>query len=942
MTQAWRLPSGGRIDRGRTVTFTFEGRVYEGHPGDTAASALLANGVRLFGRSFKYHRPRGLLAAGVEEPNALFDARLGAWHDANARATTLPVADGLVLKGVNAKPDLASDRRRFFDCFARFLPAGFYYKTFIRPSWQAYESRIREAAGLGTVDPSGDFSNHETQTASCDVLIVGAGAAGLTAAREAAASGQTVWLVEQEAIPGGQALWRFADGADDAQQAWDELAARPNVTAKLSTQAAAIYDSNVVALLERRQRAADGWAKERLWLLHPGRVVLATGAIEQPLVFPDNDRPGVMLASAAAAYVRRWAVLPGNRIVVATNNDDGYVAAKVLRDAGAAVLIADVRPDPPTELADGIDMHAGTVPLGVETNRHAVGAVRLGPADTSDPKAKGETVACDLIAVSGGWMPAAHLFSQAGGRLAYDETLCCFRPQARPEGVEIVGAADAEDFPAVQAYWRVPVPGTRQWIDFQHDVTTKDVELAAREGYVSVEHLKRYTTLGMATDQGKTGNLAGLQLLAAETERSPAEVGTTTFRPPYTPLLMGAITGLARGARLATRRHLPAHEAHIASGALFRDYGLWYRPAAYPLPDESVESAIAREVLAVRRSAGLMDGSSLGKIEVAGPDAAEFVNRLFYNELKTLKPGRLRYCLMLSEKGTVFDDGVVARLAPDRYLLSPSSSHVDAVMAMLEEWHQGEWPTLKVAYHDVTQAWATLAVSGPRAPEVMAKLATDIDLREAALPHMALAEGTVEGVRARVARVSFTGERSFEISVPASYGAALWERLLQLGRFASIAPYGIEALMTLRTEKGYILIGRDTDGVTLPQDLGVLGPLKNKRIDYVGRRSLMTPDATRDDRRQLIGLASADPATPLPNGAHVVTGKGTTFRSIGFVTSSYPSPTLQRPVALALVERGRALVAEGAEVSIYHLGQRYSARAVQPAFWDPQGLRLHG
>jgi sarcosine oxidase subunit alpha len=318
------------------------------------------------------------------------------------------------------------------------------------------------------------------------------------------------------------------------------------------------------------------------------------------------------------------------------------------------------------------------------------------------------------------------------------------------------------------------------------------------------------------------------------------------------------------------------------------------------------------------------------------------VNRLFYNELKTLKPGRLRYCLMLSEKGTVFDDGVVARLAPDRFLLSPSSSHVDAVLAMLEEWHQGEWPDLKVAYHDVTQAWATLAVSGPRAAEVMAKLATDMNLADAALPHMALAEGKVEGVTARIARVSFTGERSYEISVPAGYGAALWERLLHLGRFASIVPYGLEALMTLRTEKGYILIGRDTDGVTLPQDLGVLGPLKNKTIDYVGRRSLMTPEATRDDRRQLIGLAAADPSAPLPNGAHVVTGTGTAFRSIGFVTSSYASPTLRRPVALALVERGRALVAAGAELEVWHLGQRYAARAVQPAFWDPQGARLHG
>ncbi len=593
----------------------------------------------------------------------------------------------------------------------------------------------------------------------------------------------------------------------------------------------------------------------------------------------------------------------------------------------------------------------------------------MGPADTRDRGTKGTTVDCDLLCMAGGWSPALHLMSQSGGKAGWDEAQVCFRPVRSVQDEVSVGAANAAfdlaaclaeghaagggggDAPATEgadppyaaeAYWRVPIAGTRQWIDFQHDVTTKDVELAAREGYVSVEHLKRYTTLGMATDQGKTANVVGLAVMGEATGRAPGAVGTTTFRPPYTPLLMGAVAGLQRAARLQTRRHLPLHEAHLAAGAAFRDYGLWARPACYPQAGESEAAAVEREVLAVRRSVGLMDGSSLGKLEVAGPDAAELVNRLFYNELGNLKPGRLRYCLVLRENGNVFDDGVVARLAEDRFLLSPSSSHVEGMRAMIEEWHQAEWPQLKVFHHDVSQAWATLAVSGPRALEVVSRLRTSIDLSDAALPHMALAEGELEGVAARVARVSFTGERSYEISVPAGFGADLWERLMTLGRFASITPYGIESLMTLRSEKGYILIGRDTDGTTLPQDLGLLGPLRNKKIDYVGRRSLFTPEAQRDDRQQLIGLAAADPAAPLPNGAHVVQRSGGRLRSIGFVTSSFASPTLGRPVALALVESGRRLAAERAELELYHLGAWLKATAVASCFFDPKGARLHG
>ncbi|MCW3474379.1 sarcosine oxidase subunit alpha family protein [Limobrevibacterium gyesilva] len=980
-----RLPDGSRIARAAPVAFTWEGRPMQGLAGDTLASALLANGVRVVGRSFKYHRPRGIFGAWAEEPNAILDLswqdRAGiARHDPNARATMVELLPGMAARGVNGWPSVERDVYGLIDLAHRFLPAGFYYKTFMAPDWHRYEPGIRRMAGLGRLHDSADPLRYETRHAHCDVLVVGGGPAGIAAARAAAASGLRVMLVDDRAAWGGSLLWQGGTIDDRPATEWvaDSIAGLAEATLLPRTTVFGWYDHNALGLLERRTAAAAGWAEDRLWHVRARQVVLATGAIERPLVFPDNDRPGVMSAAAVLQYLREYAVLAGERVLVATNNDTAYDTVLALCAAGAAVTVADARTDPgpaARRAAEaGARIRAGSVVAGVG-GRRGIRWAEVAPLASLSTR---ERLPADLVAVSGGWSPAVHLFSQSGGKLRWDEAEAAFLPATPRPGQHLAGALAgaaslaaclagghraglaaaraldrhvdlapprAPDTPApapIQALWHLPLRGTRQWIDFQNDVTVKDVALAAAENYASVEHLKRYTTLGMATDQGKTSNVNGLAALAAFTGREIPQVGTTTFRPPFVPVSLGAMAGLRHSALHTPIRHLPAHAEHLADGAEMREYGVWLRPACYPRAGETVAQAIQREAAAVRTQAGLFDGSSLGKIEVHGPDAAAFLNLIYYNEVATLKPGRIRYCLLLRETGTVLDDGVVARIAPDRYLLSPSSSHTGAVLAMLELWHQTEYPSLRVAFHDVTAAWATLAVSGPRSRDILRRLHTGIDLSDAALAHMSLAHGTIEDLPGRIARVSFTGERSYEISVPAGYGAALWQHLLTLGRDDGITPYGIESLSVLRAEKGYILIGTDSDGMTLPDDLGMSGPLRAKKVDFVGKRSLLTPDATRPDRRQFVGLLPADPGFVPAVGTHAVVQEGGARRSIGWITTSAHSPALGRSIALGMIERGRALADAGAEVELFHLGQASRAVVTAPCFHDPAGEKLHG
>ncbi len=955
---ATRLASGGSdIDRGRPLSFVFDGLTVEGFAGDTIASALLAGGRKIVARSFKYHRPRGIWGAGVEEPNALVDIETMRGHVPNARATTIPAEHGITVKSVNAAPTALADRNAVLDRFARFIPAAFYYKTFMWPDWHLFEPRVRSMAGLGVVDPDwkpaglADQINHH-----CDVLVIGAGPAGLAAAAQAADAGHSVMLVDDGSRPGGSLRHRAGeiDGVPGAQWAEGTVERlRADGHAVLAeTTAFGLYDHNLAAL---SQRHGDG-RPDTLWRVRPRRIVLATGAIERPVPFADNDLPGIMSADAALAYLRRHAVLVGRQIVVATNNDSAYEPAAALAEAGASVTLVDCRDSAGVTAPSGIRLLAGRA-VAAARGRRAVDGVHLDD---------GSVWPADCLLVSGGWTPTVHLFSQAKGKLAWRDDLAALVPGSAIEGIGVAGAlaghvslsdvlagagqalgdigsaaaprsTGPEASLGTVALWPKPKSKGRVWIDYQSDVTAKDVELAARENFVSVEHLKRYTTLGMATDQGKTSNLNGLALLAEVTGRKIAEVGTTTYRPPFTPVPFATLAGARRGSLLAPVRRLPLENVHRADGAVFQEYGGWLRPAHYGAGD--AEAAIRDEALHARQSVALFDGSTLGKIEVIGPQAGEFLDFIYYNTMSTLKPGRCRYGFILSENGVVFDDGVLMRLGEHRFVVSCSSSHVAAVHARLEEWRQDRFGRKAVYIHNATAAMATLTVSGPHSRSLLEKLGLGLPLDDAELPHMAVAAGSFAGEAVRVARVSFTGDRSYELSIRADRAEALWAALRETGRPLDAVVIGLEALMILRAEKGYIVIGKDTDGNTLPHDLGVDGPRQKRRTEFVGRRSLFTGNADRADRNQLVGLTVIDDGGPLPTGAHGVERAGGKSRSIGFVTSSYHSPTLGRPIALALIERGATR--HGETIEFHHLGTLRRATIAPPCAFDLEGTRLH-
>lgn len=949
----FRLKTGGQIDRSRPITFTFDGVPVSGFAGDSYASALLAAGRDVLGRSFKYRRRRGLWGAGVEEPNVWLDITLGTDYAPGRRATTEAAQHGAVTRAATASPSAARDATGAFDWFGRFIPSGFYYKTFMWPDWHLFERHIRAQAGIGTVRR--DFSAvppADRIYAHPDLLVVGAGPVGIAAAVMAAEAGARVALVDEQDRPGGSLLHRAAviDGQPGADWLAAMLARAEAAGVTLLPQATAFgsYDHGLVAV---NQRHGDG-RSDTMWQLRPRHVLLATGAIDRPLPFAKNDLPGIMSAEAALVYLRRYAVAPGRSVVLTANNSRAGEVAAALAAEGIAVTLVDARADavaPPgvTLLHDRVVAARG---------RHRVRGVTL---------ASGARLDCDALLVSGGLTPTIHLYAQARGKLRWDDALAAFLPKTAVPGMSLAGAAAgqftlAEAFAALPAaltplgltlpaapvaepatpyavtpIWPEPGQKGRVWIDLQHDVTARDIELAARENFTSVEHLKRYTTLGMATDQGKTSNLAGLALMGALTGRTIPEVGTTTYRPPYTPVPYESFAAGRRGARFNPIKRLALESDHRAAGAHLREYGGWLRPAFFG-PDES---AILTEAKQARESAALFDGSTLGKIEVMGPQAEDFLQFIYYNSIRSLKPGRGRYAFVLSESGVVYDDGVLLRLAPDHFIVSCSSSHVDGMRALLEEWRQDRFDPAEVFIHDATQHWATLTVSGPQARAIIAAAGIEADLSDDALPHMALAAGQFGSHVLRIARVSFTGDRSYEISIRATQAAPLWAALRQAGAAHDAVLLGMEALQTLRAEKGYLIIGKDTDGTTLPFDLGLHGPFAKKAEEFIGRRSLLQPDAQRDDRRQFTGIEVTDDGGPLPCGAHGVEDDGGKPRSLGYVTSSHFSPTLGQPIALGLIERAQAR--QGEEIAFQHLGQRRRGRLVAPCFLDPEGERLH-
>jgi len=973
-----RVAGGISIDRDRPVRFRWAGKDYSGFAGDTLASALLANGEMLFGRSFKYHRPRGLLAAGLDEPNAIVQLERGAATIPNLKAPYVELYDALDAAPVNAWPSLKFDAMAINGLVKRFIPAAFYYKTFMWPDWLMFEGAIRRAAGLGRSPRETDPDVYAQASAHCDVLVVGGGVGGLAAALHEAENGKRVTLVTGGVHWGGRCAGSgdIVEGRPAREWIADAIAALeslPNVTLRSRTLATGYYDHGMIALCERlTDHLPLGERKgprQRLWRLRAERVVLATGAFERPMVFANNDRPGVMLAGAALAYLRRYGVLVAPTIAVVTNNDSAWHAAFELADAGATIAaIADARTDPPAILVEaararGIPAHAGSAPETAIGSKSVRGVKLCTLASDGRLTGTAKTVKAQAILMSGGWNPAVHLHSQAGGGLRLDDALQSFLPKSAPANHLSIGAA-AGDFSVettlatargqslgdpetdmIRPLWsasRTDVPSALAWVDFQNDVTAGDVALAARENFRSVEHLKRYTTLGMASDQGKTSNVNGIGILADLLGKRLDEIGTTRFRAPYDPTTIGVFAGHRVGDGLQPRRRLALHDWHGAAGAAMEEYGGWMRPAYYPVAGESEVEAIGREVLAVRSGVGIFEASPLGKIEVKGPDAAAFLDRIYVNTISTLKPDRCRYALMLDENGTIFDDGIVTRLAQDHFLVGTTSGHAGAIADTLKEWLQCEWTSLRVMTEDVTTCWAVANVAGPKARVLLQSLESDIDFSAGAFPHMHHRAGHILGIRARVARVSFSGELSYEIAVPWNDAAALWAKLVEAGAPFGITPFGIETLMTMRIEKGFLHVGSDTDGATQPQDVGMAGVIAKKKSDFVGRRSTARPDALRDDRRQLVGLEVADgKATPLTTGAHIVTpGEEDRIGSDGWVTSSAWSPTLKTPVALALVKRGDTRMGE--TVRICDLGSWREARIVAPCRYDPQGARLDG
>lgn len=949
----YRLPTGGRVNRGSPISFRFDGQTYQGFEGDTLASALLANGVRLFGRSFKYHRPRGLLGAGSEEPNALISVTRGPGRfTPNLRATSIELYQGLEASSQNRWPSLKFDLGAINDRLGMFFPAGFYNKTFMWPRsfWEKlYEPAIRRMAGLGNAPTEVDPDHYAATYAHCDVLIIGAGPAGIDAALEAADGKRRVILIDEQDELGGGAL------SDPSLWPWLErsvkaLAAATNVTVLTRTTAFGYFHDNFIGAVERltdHMAQLPHGPREKLWRIRAGEVILAQGAIERPLVFDGNDTPGVMLASAAKVFALRYGVAVGRSVALMASHDSGWRDAFALAKAGIGIAsIMDVReaiaPDLIAEAeALGIAVRLGQSVIGVQ-GRHGVSGITVAHNDGSGTT----SLACDALLMAGGWTPTVHLWSHSKGTLAWREDLGAYVPDQPNETVRCVGAcAGAWSFGGGAVIDILPTPKdptrAKAFVDFQNDVTAKDIKLAVREGFRSIEHIKRYTTNGMATDQGKTSNLNGLQIASTALNRPVADIGLTTFRPPYTPQTFGALAGHAKDALFQPLRKTNIDSWAEENGAVFELVAQWRRARYFPKAGEKMHAAVNRECRAVRTSVGIFDASTLGKIEVVGPDAAEFLNRMYTNPWKALEPGRCRYGLLLKEDGFITDDGVSARMAADRFHLTTTTGGAARVLNLMEDYLQTEWPDLNVWLTSTTEQYAVIALQGPNARKVLKPLVEGIDLSAEAFPHMAVREGTICGVPTRLFRVSFTGELGFEINVPSAYGRALWEQLMAEGAQYGITPYGTETMHVLRAEKGFIIVGQDTDGTVTPYDAGLDWAVGKKKADFVGKRSLARPDIVAPGRKHLVGLLTEDPNVVLEEGAQIVAdpNQPLPMKMLGHVTSSYWSETLGRSIALALVADGQNLM--GQQLYIPMPDTTHVAKVSSMVFYDAEGARLN-
>jgi heterotetrameric sarcosine oxidase alpha subunit len=993
-----RIATGGRVDRLKTIRFIFDGTAYTGHAGDTLASALLASGVTLFGRSFKYHRPRGLLTAGVEEPNALVTVLKGEVREPNIPATMVEIHDGLVAISQNRFPSLAWDINALNQLGGKLISAGFYYKTFMGPVvgplkgtrfWMFCEHFIRRAAGLGSAGPSKDPARYERMNAFCDVLVVGSGPAGLMAAKAASDQGARTILADLEPRLGGSANWsrEIIDGApsaDWARRAVAQLEGRDNVRLLPRTTVWGYYDGNTLAALERvsdhKEQPAKGEPRHRYWAIRAKSVVLATGAFERPLVFPGNDRPGVMLAHAAERYVNEFGVLPGERIALFTNNDSAYRAALSLNKAGAAVVaIIDVRPEISVDMQTlageaGAEMLAGHAVVATEGSR-ALSGIKVQRFDMVSGGLSGDarSIHADCLLMSGGWSPTIHLASQAGAKAEWDAARQAFLPpqptrkwmgagaftgsfstveaiaEGRAAGLAAAGGKSAPSvLPTVEAAPGSPDPAPvfeirakgKSFVDFQHDVTAEDVRLAHREGFVSVEHLKRYTTLGMATDQGKSSNVPGLAIMAEALGKPIPEVGTTRFRPPFAPVSIGSLAAERYG-DLRPERLTPMHDWHLANGATMYSAGLWYRPMIYGLPGETVEQAYVREARTTRESAGIVDVSTLGKIAVQGPDAAEFLDRVYTNMFSTLAIGKARYGLMLREDGLAFDDGTTWRLGNHDFLMTTTTANAGKVMQHLEYFLDVIWPDLKVHVTSVTDEWAGAAIGGPDARAILAACVGGTAVDNATLPFMGIVRGEIAGAPVMICRLSFSGEMAFEVYSGAGHGTHVWEALIEAGKRFGLVTYGLEALGTMRIEKGHVT-GSEIDGRTTARDLH-LDWMLSKKKPFIGSAMMDREGLIAAGRLELVGLIALD-NLPLNGGAHIVedVDEANPHDSIGHITACCYSPALGKHIALALVKGGKARHGTRAHVSDPLRNRFGPVEIVSNHFYDPDGSRMHG
>ncbi len=1000
MTKNLRVKTGKAIDETYRISFKFNGSTYYGFKGDTLASALLANDIHLVGRSFKYHRPRGIMTAGSEEPNAIVQLHNNSSRtEPNVRATEIEIYEGLEASSQNCWPSVNFDIGGINNLLSPLLPAGFYYKTFMWPAsfWEKYEYFIRRSAGLGKSPIKPDPDIYEHKYIHCDVLIIGAGISGIMAAKIAAKNGLKTLLVEEKPNLGGSTIYQNSDHFKINNQnsgSWlekeiNEIKKLNNLEIKTRTSVAAYHGYNFLLARENltdhlpiNQRKDK--TRHKLLKIRAKKVISATGSIERPMIFDNNDRPGILLSSAIKRFADYFGVACGEKNILFTNNDSAYETAISLIQKGINIeAIIDNREEVNSKLIYEVEKNNIKIFKGY-TVTDTSGYKRINKISVMQLSKDGQKVvgskiilSCDCLGVSGGWTPAVHLFTQSGGKLKFREDDQVFIPNNYPSDQLSIGACNGDftldeilktipkslihyldikntEYDNLEVssstnkskrnIWLLPsdkiLGKTKSFVDYQNDATAKDIKLALREGFKSIEHVKRYTTTGMGTDQGKLGNMHALGIISETAGAKMGELGTTTFRPPYTPLTFGTIVGRNVGEYFDIIRKTPLHDWHLDNKAEFENVGQWKRAWYYPKENENMHDAVQRESKAARESAGILDASTLGKIDIQGTDASEFLNRVYTNAWSKLAVGKCRYGLMLNEDGMVYDDGVTTRLGENHYIMTTTTGGAANVMGKLEDYLQTEWPELDVYLTSVTDHFATVSVCGPNSKKIVSEVIPDLDLSDESFPHMSFKNAKIGKINCRVMRISFTGEHSYEINVQANYGKSVWEKCMEAGKDFNITPYGTETMHLLRAEKGFIIVGQDTDATMTPIDLQMDWIVSKKKYDFIGKRSLYRSDTIKEDRKQLVGLLTDNPNEILEEGAQIVADiNKSPIEMLGHVTSSYYSPNLQKSIALGVVRGGKNMI--GQKLIIPMEKKNINVTVADPVFLDKENKRLN-